>query len=114
MQPAVTSLFSAYADEARRPGQDGYFWPYQRHAMRNPQAITERMAFDLSALLRDRGMEAQITTEDYLRLGWRRPQIERHGLDAARELAGQGNTLEGEAAFDATSARARDNANEVA
>lgn len=113
MQPAVTSLFRSYEAEARRAGPDGFFYPFARDAMRNPEAIRERMAADLSRLLDAQGMDAQITTEDYMRLGWRRQQVESHALEAARLLAGQGKGMEGEA-FDATSARARDLANEVA
>lgn len=91
-----------YKREAKRATQDGYIWPFARGEMRNPQAICERMAEDLRAMLQARGAGAVITTEDYLRLGWHREQVQKHGLAASGLLR------------DMRQDRARDLANEVA
>lgn len=102
---AEVALFPAYQAEAKRQTDDGRIWPFSRSAMRNGQAIRERLAEDLRSLLRGRGAGAVITTEDYLLLGWRREQIERHGL-AASQLLSNENACGND--------RARDLANEVA
>lgn len=102
---ADVALFPAYAKEARRQTDDGRIWPLGRSAMRNGQAIRERIAEDLRRLLQARGAGAVITTEDYLLLGWRREQVERHGL-AASQLLNNENLCGND--------RARDLANEVA
>ena len=105
---AEIALFPAYPAEARRRTDDGLIWPFSRAAMRNPEAIRERMAGDLRDLLRARGAGTLVTTADYLLLGWRREQVERHGLAAARLLAPLQAPASGQ------TGRARDNANEVA
>lgn len=62
-------------------------WPERRADMTSPVAIRERMAEDLGALIFERGDEAVILTEDYLRLGWTRAQVDAHALAAACRLA---------------------------
>lgn len=62
-------------------------WPERRADMASPVAIRERMAEDLSDLIYERGDEAVILTEDYLRLGWTRAQVDAHALAAACRLA---------------------------
>lgn len=69
--------------EARIPTHDGYIWPVLRGDMVTSASIRERMAEDLGKLLSERGGDAIITTEDYLRLGWTREQIALHGARAA-------------------------------
>lgn len=78
--------FPNYAFERKKLSDDGAFWPCARGDMHTPRAIRERMAEDLRAMLQTRGAGAVITTEDYLRLGWRRDQVQRHGLAAASLL----------------------------
>lgn len=109
---AEVALFPAYQAEARRQTDDGRIWPFSRAAMRNGQAIRERIAEDLRALLRARGAGAVITTEDYLLLGWRRQQAEQHGLAAVRLLNPE-NSCGADLLHEAED-RARDLANEVA
>jgi hypothetical protein len=81
------ALFPDYDRERRRQTHDGVIWPLARHDMRNATAIRERMSQDLSRLLAERGKPAVVTTEDYLRLGWNREQVEKHGLAASRLIA---------------------------
>ncbi len=69
--------------EARTATDDGYIWPALRADMVTSPNIRERMAEDLGKLLNDRGADAVITTEDYLRLGWTREQVTLHAARAA-------------------------------
>lgn len=69
--------------EARFPTDDGYIWPTLRADMVTSPNIRERMAEDLGRLLNERGCDATITTDDYLRLGWTREQITLHAARAA-------------------------------
>lgn len=108
----------SYDFERKKLSDDGAFWPTARADMRHPAAIRERLAEDLRAMLKARGVDAVITTEDYLVFGWAREQVQRHGLAAARLLeeastAARTLTSPGVKAED-QAARARDLANEVA
>lgn len=75
----VLDMQAARLSEARSATQDGYIWPVTRAEMITGPNIRERMAEDLGSLVRERGAEAVITTEDYLRLGWTRDQVALHG-----------------------------------
>ncbi|MCA0404886.1 MAG: hypothetical protein LCH39_01875 [Proteobacteria bacterium] len=110
----------SYDFERKKLSDDGAFWPTARAEMRHPHAIRERLAEDLRAMLKARGVDAVITTEDYLVFGWAREQVQRHGLAAARLLEADADPRtsvvrrvsaeESEIQTD----RARDLANEVA
>lgn len=102
MPHSEATLLPTYKREAKRATHDGFIWPFARGRMCHPQAIRERMAEDLRAMLQARGAGAVVTAEDYLRLGWHREQVQKHGLAAAGLLR------------DVNQDRARDLANEVA
>lgn len=74
----VLDMQAARLSEARVATQDGYIWPVTRAEMITGPNIRERMAEDLGSLVRERGADAVITTEDYLRLGWTRDQVTLH------------------------------------
>ena len=78
----VLDMQAARLSEARVATQDGYIWPVIRADMITGPNIRERMAEDLASLVRERGCDAVITTQDYLRLGWTRDQVEIHGARA--------------------------------
>lgn len=79
---SAVDLLAMRALEARTPTHDGYIWPALRADMVTSPNIRERMAEDLGKLLNDRGADAVITTEDYLRLGWTREQVTQHAARA--------------------------------
>lgn len=80
----IYDLQTAAMAEARFATQDGYIWPLKRGDMVTSAAIRERLAEDLAGLVRDRGADAVILTDDYLRLGWNRDQVAIHGKAATR------------------------------
>jgi hypothetical protein len=63
--------------------QDGTIWNVNRAALKDSGLARERMAHDISAIYRQRGANAVITTDDLLSLGWTRGQVERHWRDAS-------------------------------
>jgi hypothetical protein len=69
---------------ARLTTHDGTIWNLKRAEMTDTGLMRERMAHDIQAMLRDRGPHAVITTDDFLRLGWTRGQIDRHRAAACR------------------------------
>lgn len=75
----VLDMQAARLSEARQATHDGYIWPVTRADMITGPNIRERMAEDLGRMVRERGADAVITTQDYLRLGWTRDQVEIHG-----------------------------------
>lgn len=75
----VLDMQAARLSEARVATQDGYIWPVIRADMITGPNIRERMAEDLGSMIRERGADGVITTQDYLRLGWTRDQVEIHG-----------------------------------
>lgn len=84
---AVAALDSPTQREARRATDDGFIWPVERGHMRSGRRIRERLREDAATLLRDRGREAVLTTEDFLRLGWQRSQLAEHGRAALEGLS---------------------------
>lgn len=69
--------------EARFATQDGAIWPAPRHRMLSPATIRARMAEDIAEMIRDRGIDGTVDTEDLTRLGWTPAQAREHGLAAA-------------------------------
>jgi hypothetical protein len=101
--------FPDYIREKKTATHDGMIWPVARRDMRTTRAIRERMAEDLAALVKNRGVEAVILTDDFLAMGWTREQINSHMLAASQHLA-----TENDCGTDPAGDRARDLANEVA
>ncbi len=85
----ATNIPDRIKRESKKCTHDGWIWPFTRDAMITQQNIRKRMAEDLRTMLQQRGMDAVVTTEDYLRLGWTRGQVIRHGLAAGRLLTGE-------------------------
>lgn len=81
---AVAALSAPTQREARRPTGE---WPFARAEMRSARRIRERLREDAATLLRKRGSEAVLTTEDFLRLGWQRSQLAEHGRAALEGLS---------------------------
>ena len=82
----VAALSSPTHRETRQA--DGK-WPFERAEMRSARRIRERIGEDAARLLRARGREAVLTTEDFLRLGWRRAQLAEHGTAAIARLSSE-------------------------
>ena len=91
-------------NEAKTITDDGTIWPIARDEMVQTQPIRARMAEDMAALVRANA-GAVFTTDDFLRLGWRREQLDRHRQAAMDMFNGEGSC---------GNTRNRDNANEVA
>jgi hypothetical protein len=90
----LTSLAQGALDspthrEAKRSTQDGLIWPVARAEMRSGRRIRERLAEDAQTLLRKRGPASVLFTEDFLRLGWLRPQLAEHGRAALESLSSE-------------------------
>ncbi|MCA3652999.1 MAG: hypothetical protein IOC54_14335 [Methylobacterium sp.] len=87
---AVSMVEAALSSPTHRETRqaDGQ-WPYPRAEMRSARRIRERICEDAARLLRARGREAVLTTEDFLRLGWRRAQLAEHGAAAIANLSSE-------------------------
>jgi hypothetical protein len=78
---AQAALSSPTHRETRRP--DGT-WPVARAEMRSARRIRERLIEDARALIARRTI---LLTDDFLRLGWGRAQVNEHGRAAMLGLA---------------------------
>ena len=78
---AQAALSSPTHRETRRP--DGT-WPVARAEMRSARRIRERLIEDARALIARRTI---LLTDDFLRMGWGRAQINEHGRAAMPGLA---------------------------
>ncbi|MCA3606514.1 MAG: hypothetical protein IOC67_08425 [Methylobacterium sp.] len=81
---AQAALSSPTHRETRRP--DGT-WPFARAEMRSARRIRERLIEDARALIARRGAGSILLTDDFLRLGWGRAQINEHGRAAMPGIA---------------------------
>lgn len=72
----------------RTPTHDGFIWPEPRNRMAGAGAVRQRMAEDISRLVRDRGEDAVIDTDDLIRLGWRPEHVRAYAAAALSTLPG--------------------------
>lgn len=91
MHPHAVSMVEAALSSPthRETRQADGKWPFERAEMRSARRIRERIGEDAARLLRARGREAVLTTEDFLRLGWRRAQLAEHGAAAIARLSSE-------------------------
>lgn len=82
----VISLDDFKRHDARRAGQDGYYWPRQRREMRSAVCIRERMVDDMREVLRGAGTGRVIVADDLVRLGWTAMQVHSHMERATDDL----------------------------
>lgn len=86
-----------YLSEAKRATHDGHIWPVGRPRMADTNQIAIRMAEDATGLIRERGADAVITIDDFLRWGWTIDQVRRVG-GAAMDLIQVGESTYANAA----------------
>lgn len=67
---------------------DGIIWHLNRAQMTDRGLMRERMAHDIRNMLRDRGPDAVLITDDFLAIGWTRAQVELHYRAAFSLLKG--------------------------
>ena len=72
----------------RTPTHDGFIWPEPRNRMDDAGAVRQRMAEDISRLVKDRGEDAVIDTDDLIRLGWRPEHVRAYAAAALSTLPG--------------------------
>ncbi|BCB18030.1 hypothetical protein [Bosea sp. ANAM02] len=70
----------------RTPTHDGFIWPQPRNRMVDAGAVRQRMAEDISRLVKDRGEDAVIDTDDLIRLGWRPEHVRAYAAAAFSTL----------------------------
>lgn len=73
----------------RTPTHDGFIWPEPRIRMDDAGAVRQRMAEDISRLVRDRREDAVIDTDDLIRLGWRPEHVRAYAVAALSTLPSQ-------------------------
>lgn len=82
---AATRLPSRSLD-AKRAGDDGYFWPRARHHMTDGVAIRDRMAEDARAFEELRGDFDGISERYFWSKGWTPEQVEEHGAAVIEQV----------------------------
>ena len=65
-----------------RVTHDAIIWPAARRDMKDAKDCIRRMSYDLAVMLKQRGADAVIMLDDYLRLGWTRDQITAYAVEA--------------------------------
>ncbi|MGY6246228.1 hypothetical protein ACXIUS_01605 [Bosea thiooxidans] len=88
----------------RTPTHDGFIWPQPRNRMDDAGAVRQRMAEDIGRLVKDRGEEAVIDTDDLIRLGWRPEHVRAYAAAALSTLPKLKRTRRGRAASAGTMA----------
>ena len=71
-----------FTETERSPSDGRRVWPTDRQHMADANLITKRMAEDAAALVRERGVDAVITVDDFLEQGWTFDHVRRFGDSA--------------------------------
>lgn len=87
--PLLARIEDAVRLEAKRATHDGYIWPRERRLMAVAACIRERMAEDLSHLIREAGAFETVCDDALIALGWTPEQVRRYGEQAVWQTRGE-------------------------